>query len=44
MEKKSKKSATKKIKKYDKKFKVNMTFEEAIKNIAIQSPKDKAKK
>lgn len=37
---KSKKSATKKIDKYDKKFKVNMTFEDAIKNVIRQPLKN----
>ena len=40
MEKKSKKSATKKVNKYDKKFKVNMTFEDAIGNIVNVPPKN----
>jgi hypothetical protein len=43
MEKKSKKSATKKINKYDKKFKVDMTFENAISKLVNQPPKNKKK-
>ncbi len=43
MEKKSKKSATKKINKYDKKFKVDMTFENAIGKLVNQPPKNKKK-
>jgi hypothetical protein len=43
MEKKSKKSATKKINKYDKKFKVDMTFENAIDKLVNQPPKNSKK-
>jgi hypothetical protein len=40
MEKKSKKSATRKVNKYHKKFKVDMTFENAIGKIVNQPPKN----
>ena len=40
MEKKSKKSATKKTNKFEKKFKVDMTFEDAIKNLVNQPLKN----
>jgi len=40
MEKKSKKPATKKIKKYDKKFKLDMSFEDAIGKVVNQPPKN----